>query len=45
MAKGFDELITFLLDEVALRFAEGESKTALRIPDVVIWKREVYRFC
>jgi hypothetical protein len=25
MAKGFDELVNFLLDDVALRFAEGES--------------------
>jgi hypothetical protein len=25
MAHGFDELVNFLLDEVALRFAEGES--------------------
>jgi hypothetical protein len=25
MARGFDELVNFLLDEVALRFAEGKS--------------------
>ena len=38
MAHGFDELVNFLLDEVALRFAEGESITfpASRSPFRVI---------
>jgi hypothetical protein len=37
MARGFDELVNFLLDEVALRFAEGEYQNIQpRVPFAVI---------